>query len=258
VTSQPGWHPDPVPPSPGQPAQLRYWDGTRWTEHTAPAQAPAASQGYGAPPAYGGTYGAAPAHPGTYGAAYAGTKPPATTPDGVPLAGWWHRAGAYLLDSIIVGIIAAAFAMPWIRDAFHIYTDWFDELLRTTEAGTTSTVDTAQLQRDLARPLAFILGIQLVVSFCYHVGFLMWKQATPGKLMVGLRVRLRETPGRMPLGTVTLRWLGQFGVGVFGLIPFVGSLTGIYTLLDVLWPLWDDKKQAVHDKVAKTNVVRVR
>jgi uncharacterized RDD family membrane protein YckC len=29
-------------------------------------------------------------------------------------------------------------------------------------------------------------------------------------------------------------------------------------LLDYLWPLWDDKKQALHDKVAKTNVVRTR
>jgi uncharacterized RDD family membrane protein YckC len=252
VTSQPGWHPDPVPPPPGQPAQLRYWDGTRWTEHTAPAQPPAAGQGYGVPPAYAGIYGAGPAQ----GAVHAGSK--ATTPDGVPLAGWWHRVGAFLIDSIIVGVVAALLALPWLRDAIDLYGGWFDELLRTSEAGTTSTVDTGQLQRDLARPLAFILGIQLLVGFCYHVGFLAWKQATPGKLLVGLRVRLRETPGPMPLATVLLRWLGQFGVGIFGLIPLVGSVTGLYSLLDVLWPLWDDKKQAVHDKVAKTNVVRVR
>ncbi len=251
MTSQPGWHPDPVPPQPGQPAQLRYWDGTRWTEHIAPAQPPTAADQYAAAPAYAGTYGA-------YGATYAGAKPRPATPDGVPLAGWWQRVLAYVLDAIVVGIIAGIIATPWIRDAYHIYRDWFDDVLRTSEAGNTSNIDTAQLQRDLARPLAFVLGIQLVVGFGYHVGFLMWKQATPGKLIVGLRVRLRDQPGRMPLGTVLLRWLGQFGVGILGLIPFVGSLTGIYSLLDVLWPLWDDKKQAVHDKLAKTNVVRVR
>lgn len=33
-----GWHPDPQ----GAPQQ-RYWDGTRWTEHTAPTHAPAAA-----------------------------------------------------------------------------------------------------------------------------------------------------------------------------------------------------------------------
>ena len=87
----------------------------------------------------------------------------------------------------------------------------------------------------------------------------MWKQATPGKLVTGLRVRRREVPGPMPLGTVLLRWLGQFGiVGLSGLVPFVGSVGGIYSILDHLWPLWDDKKQAIHDKIAKTNVVRVR
>lgn len=32
-----GWHPDPH----GAPQLLRYWDGTGWTEHTHPAQAPA-------------------------------------------------------------------------------------------------------------------------------------------------------------------------------------------------------------------------
>ncbi len=253
MTSQPGWHPDPVPQQPGQPAQLRYWDGARWTEHTAPAPAPAAVAAYGTAPAYPGTYGTA-----AYGAPYAGAKPPATTPDGVPLAGWWVRAAAYLLDAIVVGIIATVLALPWVRDAYQIYRDWFDEILRTTEAGTSSSVDTGQLQRDLVRPLAFIVGIQLVVGFCYHVGFLMWRQATPGKLVVGLRVRLRERPGPMPLGTVVLRWLGQFGVGILSLVPFVGSVTGLYSLLDVLWPLWDDKKQAVHDKIASTNVVRVR
>ncbi|MEU0304415.1 phospholipid scramblase-related protein [Streptomyces sp. NPDC006175] len=35
-----GWHPDPH----GAPQLLRYWDGSRWTEHTHPAQAPAQPQ----------------------------------------------------------------------------------------------------------------------------------------------------------------------------------------------------------------------
>lgn len=249
MTSQPGWHPDPVPTQPGQPPQLRYWDGARWTEHTA-AAAPL-QQG---PPAYEGSYGVPPAQAAGYGY---GVKPPATTPDGAPLAGWWHRVGAYLIDALIVGIIAGLLAAPWVRDVWHTYKHWFDDLMDSTDAGS-SSVDTGQLERDIAKPLAIIVAIQLVVSFCYHVGFLMWRQATPGKLLTGLRVRLRERPGPMPFGTVVVRWLGQFGVGLLGLVPFVGSLTGIYSLLDDLWPLWDDKKQAIHDKLAKTNVVRLR
>jgi uncharacterized RDD family membrane protein YckC len=43
--------------------------------------------------------------------------------------------------------------------------------------------------------------------------------------------------------------------GIVSLVPVVGSLGSLFTLLDGLWPLWDDKKQAIHDKVAATNVV---
>ena len=46
--------------------------------------------------------------------------------------------------------------------------------------------------------------------------------------------------------------------GLVGLVPFIGFLGTIFSLLDALWPLWDDKRQAIHDKVAKTNVIRVR
>ncbi|MET7449774.1 phospholipid scramblase-related protein [Streptomyces sp. NPDC005508] len=42
-----GWHPDPH----GAPQLLRYWDGSRWTEHTHPAQAQAPAQGQAQAPA---------------------------------------------------------------------------------------------------------------------------------------------------------------------------------------------------------------
>ena len=32
-------------------------------------------------------------------------------------------------------------------------------------------------------------------------------------------------------------------------------LVSLITVLDLLWPLWDQKRQALHDKVAKTAVV---
>ncbi len=243
MTSQPGWHPDPVPPQAGQPLLLRYWDGTRWTEHTAPAQPPASTQGYaaGAPAAY----------------PYATTAPggPRTTPDGVPLAGWGHRAGALLIDWVILSVLTAVLALPWLRDLVDSYRDWLDQALNDTGGG---TPDTGRLQDDIARPLAVLAVITLAVQLVYHVGFLLWRQATPGKLALGLRVRLRERPGPMPLGTVLLRWVAQFGIRIAGLLPLLGIISPVYLLLDYLWPLWDDKSQAIHDKVAKTNVVRVR
>jgi uncharacterized RDD family membrane protein YckC len=45
------------------------------------------------------------------------------------------------------------------------------------------------------------------------------------------------------------------GLSLLGAVPVVGSVFGLLGLLNGLWPLWDDKKQGLHDKVAATNVV---
>ena len=41
-------------------------------------------------------------------------------------------------------------------------------------------------------------------------------------------------------------------VGIAGQITF-----GIFTLVNYLWPLWDKERQALHDKMASTYVVKV-
>lgn len=52
----------------------------------------------------------------------------------------------------------------------------------------------------------------------------------------------------------------RFGIytalSLLSAIPLVGTLFSFLSLINYLWPLWDDKKQALHDKVAATNVVR--
>jgi uncharacterized RDD family membrane protein YckC len=96
------------------------------------------------------------------------------------------------------------------------------------------------------------------VRFVYEVGFLKGFAATPGKMVLGLQVRLRSRPGPLPWGTVLLRWFSQFGYGLLSVIPFVGYVSSVYWLLDYLWPLWDGKRQALHDKAAATNVVFLR
>jgi uncharacterized RDD family membrane protein YckC len=35
----------------------------------------------------------------------------------------------------------------------------------------------------------------------------------------------------------------------------VGVVGSLLIILNLLWPLWDDKRQALHDKIAATNVV---
>lgn len=218
-----GWYADPAPASTGLPQSQRYWDGQQWTEHI--------FAGY--PPPH---------------------TAPATTPDGEILAGWWIRVGAYLLDGLILGPISILLGLPFIIRIVRAFTDMIDEVSRQADRGGTISIN----EPDIIGAVIGFAAVSVLASLVYNVGFLKWKQATPGKLITGLRVRLRETPGPLSWRTVLLRWLGQSWTGFLQWVPGLGNVLGFYPLLDDLWPLWDDKKQALHDKLAKTNVVRHR
>jgi hypothetical protein len=38
----------------------------------------------------------------------------------------------------------------------------------------------------------------------------------------------------------------------------VNFFCGVFSIIDGLWPLWDDRNQALHDKVAKSVGIRVQ
>lgn len=192
----------------------------------------------------------------TYSGTTAYAEMPAT-PDGVPLAGWWQRVGAYLIDGLILAVVVSVLAFPFIRDVLSALRDFIDIASTAAQNGSPAP-STTQMQSAISSAAVKIGLIGLTVNFVYAVTFLMWKQATPGKLALGLRVRLREQPG-LPLSAVLLRWGTQSALpGLIGLVPVVGTLGSVFTLVDSLWPLWDPRRQALHDKVAKTNVIRTR
>ncbi|WP_432945208.1 RDD family protein [Kribbella sp. CA-253562] len=163
------------------------------------------------------------------------------TPDGVPLAGWWRRAAAELLDLLIVFVVGLPltgyFWYRWLEDdgsgsslfsePWSVYRWW----LATAVIG-------------------------LVVDTIYRYFFLVRTGATPGKRALGISIRLRDVPGPPPPSAVVKR-LGLVAVfTVVGALPGLIALVAMVGVLDVLWPLWDGKRQAWHDKVAGTNVVR--
>ncbi|MBF4160075.1 RDD family protein [Nocardioides acrostichi] len=210
-----GWYPDPTPPAGHAPA-LRWWDGERWTAHTAPSAPPSAGAAASVP----------------------------STPDGVAVAGWGRRVGAYLIDMVIQQVLAVAIGFPFVRAMTSAYVDYIDEAFRVADTG--RQPDTLGFYRDILPSILGFYAVVLVVSFAYTVAFLAWKQATPGKLAVGLRVRQRDADGGLPLGCILKRWL----------VTVACQIAGPLFYLDVLWPLWDDKRQALHEKWAGTNVVR--
>jgi uncharacterized RDD family membrane protein YckC len=263
VTQTPsGWYPDPTPSRPDLGPSLRWWDGAQWTEHVAtapPATYPA--QPYPAQSAQ--TYPAQTYPAQTYPAqaypnqGYAGPAP-ATTPDGQPLAGWWQRVGAAVIDFLITFPVSILVGLPFLIPMASAFADEWEQAMDEIDSGGGPAAFGAGFQNEI---VWYALGfgiVTLLVGAIYEIGFLRWKQATPGKMVLGLQVRLRERPGTLTWGCLFLRWFVKRLGSILGQIPLIGGLLNIAWLINFLWPLWDDKKQALHDKAAGTNVVRVR
>jgi uncharacterized RDD family membrane protein YckC len=66
-----------------------------------------------------------------------------------------------------------------------------------------------------------------------------------------MKLKVVDATGNIPpMGTLLIRLLVQVGMS------FVPFLSIFLVLLDVLWPLWDEQKQTLHDKAAGTFVVK--
>jgi len=189
--------------------------------------------------------------PGQYGQ-HGWTSNLATTPDGVALSGWWRRVLALLIDNIVVSILALPLTFAPLQLVLAFFRDFFSKAWTAAQAGAASpTADMAKIEE----PLLQISLIVLAVSLVYEVLFLTRTGATPGKMAVGISVRLRERPGPPPLVAVLKRTAVKESASILGRLPVVGVLASLFGIVDVLWPLWDPKKQAIHDKVGETNVV---
>ena len=71
-------------------------------------------------------------------------------------------------------------------------------------------------------------------------------------------VRHRDHEGSARLGAIGARIGVMQGWRCLGVVPVMGVLVGLASLVNYLWPLWGRKNQAPHDKVAGTIVVRRR
>ena len=108
--------------------------------------------------------------------------------------------------------------------------------------------------------LAVALLALAAIGFLLAAGYIIWwwvtlkNGQTPGKQLVGIRV-VRENGEPSGWGYTFLR---EFVIkGLLGGV--LSSITGgIYTVVDHLWPLWDQKRQALHDKMVNTIVVQNR
>jgi len=277
-----GWYPDPV-----NPANERYWDGWQWSRNTrpienpappagppgyappgtsqSPGQLPSGQQSYGQPQQPAGQqpyppqqyppqqYGQQPYGQPGYAQPY-GFKPIATTADGVPLAGWWSRALAIVIDAVLVSTVAALLAMPIYLRMAQTVGDFFRESFRAAEQGLPMPPQPDVSTFISATDQLILLAVTFGLHTLYLVAFVRWRSATPGKMIVGLRV----VPVDQGRSTEKLSWSAVVFRALCWTLPNTYALLIVVRIADVVLPLTNPRRQALHDLVARTQVIRTR
>lgn len=136
---------------------------------------------------------------------------------GRPLATWGQRLGALVIDELFLFVVTFCAVLA--------------VGLRRTFAGAV---------------------VSLVLAGAYYAvlnGSEMGQ--TFGKRAMNIQVRdIGGSGGTIGGQRAALRYVT---FGLFRIVPFFG----LFTLLDGLWPLWDRRRQALHDKIAGSVVVRI-
>lgn len=155
------------------------------------------------------------------------TTEPAETDPGRDYASWGARAGALIVDNLLM-------AIPWILAVVFFIA-----------AG--SAEDSGEDAGSLWL-LGGLLSLAAVVIPFIYFAILNGNQRgqTLGKRIAGIRVRRNRDGGPLGIG----RALGRYSVTFF-----VGLFLGPLLLIDYLWPLWDRQKQTLHDKAVDSIVL---
>lgn len=147
---------------------------------------------------------------------------------GYPLARYGQRVGAFLLDGLVTGVVILLLCVP-----FHA--------IRFTNGGGVDSLE--------ATGAAIV--ISFATNFVYATVMHGWRGQTVGKLALGIAVADAEHGRGIGYPRAALRYLVTFVLSLpfFFLVP---------ALIDHLAPLWDPRRQAWHDRVARSVVVDVR
>jgi len=168
-------------------------------------------------------------------ASIAATAPPAAVAT-LDYASFWQRFGAWVIDLVVLLIpgAIASYAMGGMAAFEHLLA----QMQAAPDSMSTAMMEYAQATR----------GINLAVTV---IGFLYYSlfeaspwQATPGKLALRLRVT-GDDGQKLGIGRAMLRNLVRLANLITGLIPFI-----CYIAI-----AWTQRKQGLHDLMARTLVL---
>ena len=156
---------------------------------------------------------------------------------GAQYAEWWQRAVALLIDTVVIGVPSIILiALVGLND--------FGNLTTTDSFGNQT------LNASAVRHLALGALIAGVIGIAYRTLLEGGARGqTIGKMAMRIAVKDLDDGGSIGYARAFGRWLVGYILWVIIYIPGI---------IDLLFPLWDSKKQTLHDKAVRSVVVQVR
>ncbi|MEU8268087.1 RDD family protein [Sphaerisporangium sp. NPDC049002] len=211
--------------------------------------------GYGQQPQYGQQgyspqgYGQ-PGYPqGGYQQPYApaGAQPPGAP---APLAEWWQRLVARLIDGVILMIPYVIISM--VLNAIIV--------IQVSYNATTGVITPPSGAFLASLLISLLVG---AIWIAYEVVMLKQRGQTVGKILMGIKVV--PVGGTLDAGGLTTDVAIKRAAVLWGpsqilqWIPVVNWIGSIFCLVNVLWQFWDKPlQQCLHDKAVNTIVVKVK
>ena len=149
------------------------------------------------------------------------TKPMTLSHHQIQTAGFWRRSLAFVLDTLMIGFITTIITIGIFGPEY-----------------------IAQLQHaESMQPRDWIIVIlEQGIPALWTIGFWIMWMATPGKMLMDIKIVDAKTTGRAGIGQLVLRYLGYL-------------LSALPLGLGFLWIIIDKKNQGWHDKLASTLVI---
>jgi uncharacterized RDD family membrane protein YckC len=167
-----------------------------------------------------------------YGQSHAG--------QGANFAPYGKRVGAYVIDALIstLAFIPAIVGIIMFLSSVETTTDPVTGVVTSEPTGGTG-------------PAIALIGLGTLLAIAFALWNTIFRQGKTGysigKGIMGIKLVKLDTGQPIGAGMAFVRYLvGQL----------IGSVTcGVGSLVDLLWPLWDDKNQTLHDKAVGSVVI---
>jgi uncharacterized RDD family membrane protein YckC len=150
--------------------------------------------------------------------------------------GFWARAWASLVDTVLLGMIV------WPLLTIIYGTQYWAEYFAPLTVALGGSLDA--LARSPERGPADVL-ISWVLPAVAIVAFWIARQATPGKMLIHAKIVDADTAAPLTRRQAIVRYLGYY-------VSLLGLGLGFFRVG------WDRRKQGWHDKLAGTVVIRAR